>query len=65
MSAFCLVFFAAFLGVVRGDEKYIVATKQGKVEGSLASNGLYCEFMGIRYGVPVKFKVRKEYLVIT
>lgn len=35
----------------------VVVTKQGKVEGNLASNGLYYEFLGIRYGVPIKFRV--------
>lgn len=35
----------------------IIETKQGKVEGSLASNELYYEYLGIRYAVPVKFRV--------
>ncbi|XP_063391837.1 juvenile hormone esterase-like [Cydia fagiglandana] len=60
MSIFSLVLFATSLAVAWGDEKYIISTKQGKVEGSLASNGLYCEFLGIRYGVPVKFKAPLE-----
>ncbi|KAJ2942464.1 hypothetical protein O0L34_g16069 [Tuta absoluta] len=37
-------------------ETQIVATQQGKIEGSLSSNGLYYEFLGIPYGVPVKFR---------
>lgn len=36
----------------------VVDTTQGKVEGNLASSRLYYEFLGIRYGVPVKFRVR-------
>ncbi|XP_053622679.1 juvenile hormone esterase-like [Plodia interpunctella] len=38
----------------------VVTTKQGKVEGNLATNGLYYEFLGIRYGVPVKFRAPDE-----
>ncbi|XP_075989837.1 neuroligin-4, X-linked-like [Anticarsia gemmatalis] len=33
------------------DKSKIVETKQGKVEGFLATNGYYYEFCGIRYGV--------------
>lgn len=35
----------------------IIETKQGQIEGSLASNELYYEFLGVRYAVPVKFRV--------
>lgn len=53
--------FGALFGVIGVafclDGSKIVATKQGRVEGNLASNGLYYEFLGIRYGTPVKFRV--------
>lgn len=45
--------------VIQYGDKLIIETKQGKVEGSLASNDLYYEFLGIRYAVPVKFRVSR------
>ncbi|XP_059050278.1 juvenile hormone esterase-like [Achroia grisella] len=61
MYVYTSIIFAAFFGVAFSiDKTKIVATKQGRVEGSLASNELYYEYLGIRYGVPVKFRAPEE-----
>lgn len=58
-----LIFFVLISGVFSSDEKdiqtQIIETKQGKVEGTLAANELYYQFLGIRYAVPVKFRVSR------
>lgn len=61
MGTVSLLIVVVFISVVFSEEKElqtrIVETKQGKVEGTLSSNELYCEFLGIRYAVPVRFRV--------
>ncbi|XP_045456256.1 juvenile hormone esterase-like [Melitaea cinxia] len=48
---------AAILSVGYTLEKTnVVLTKEGKIEGYLAANGLCYEYAGIRYGVPNKFR---------
>ncbi|GBP13597.1 Juvenile hormone esterase [Eumeta japonica] len=49
-----------FIGVFGIERHPIVATQQGKVEGSLSINEDYYEFLGIRYAVPIKFKAPTE-----
>lgn len=58
-SGLIFLFFSAFFGGNFAEETtHIISTKQGKVEGSLSSNGLYYEFLALRYGVvPEKFCV--------
>ncbi|XP_046976135.1 juvenile hormone esterase-like [Vanessa cardui] len=49
--------FAAIIGVTLSFENTkVVSTKEGKVEGYLTDNGFYYEYLGIRYGVPNKFR---------
>ncbi|XP_049884300.1 juvenile hormone esterase-like [Pectinophora gossypiella] len=61
MFAFSLcLFLLTFNGIFCEDSTVIVETEQGKVEGSLSSNGLYHEFLGIPYGVPVKFRAPQD-----
>ncbi|XP_013188943.2 juvenile hormone esterase [Amyelois transitella] len=64
MGVYTAVIFGAFFVFIEVagslEPSRIVVTKQGKVEGELASNGLYYEFLGIRYGVPVKFRAPEE-----
>ncbi|XP_026751837.1 juvenile hormone esterase-like [Galleria mellonella] len=61
MYVYTALIFAAILGAVYTlDKTKIVATKQGRVEGSLAVNELYYEYLGIRYGIPVKFRAPEE-----
>lgn len=61
MGTVSLLIVFVFINAVCSDEKklqtQIIETKQGKVEGTLASNELYYEFLGIRYAVPVRFRV--------
>lgn len=61
MGTVSLLTVFVFINAVVSDEKelqtQIIETKQGKVEGTLASNELYYEFLGIRYAVPVRFRV--------
>lgn len=53
MSTLTFAVSCAIFGAVFGAPKtQTVNTKYGKVEGSLASNGFYYEYMGIRYAVP-------------
>ncbi|XP_039762816.1 juvenile hormone esterase-like [Pararge aegeria] len=58
MGTFCQAFvFAAIFGVAFSFENtQTVHTAEGKIEGSLSDNGIYYEYLGIRYGVPVKFR---------
>ncbi|XP_072946631.1 juvenile hormone esterase-like [Epargyreus clarus] len=56
MAMLAVIFAALFSTVLSLEKTLIVKTKQGLVEGSLASNDLYYEFLGIRYGVPIKFR---------
>lgn len=64
MAAFCQFVILILVSFVYGeDESKIVKTHLGKFEGALAANGLYYEFLGIRYGIPVKFRVN-TYLYI-
>ncbi|XP_045525288.1 acylcarnitine hydrolase-like [Pieris brassicae] len=52
-----IIIFAAIFGVTLAMENnLIVTTTEGQVQGSLASSGLYYEFLGIRYAVPIKFR---------
>lgn len=39
------------------DKSKIIDTNEGKVEGYLSESGLYYEYLGIRYGIPQKFRV--------
>lgn len=62
MGTVSLLFVSVLISVAFSSEEreiqtQIIETKQGKVEGSLASNELYYEFLGVRYAVPVKFRV--------
>lgn len=58
MGALFLAVSLAVFGAISCVEKtQIIQTKYGKVEGCLASNGLYYEYLGIRYAVPVRFRV--------
>lgn len=52
-----VVVLAVLFGAVLSEKTKIVDTKQGKVEGNLASSGHYYEFLGLRYAEPVRFKV--------
>lgn len=53
-----ILFFAAITSSVYGfEETRIVKTKYGQIEGSLDWTGQFYEFLGIRYGVPIKFRV--------
>ncbi|XP_013141762.1 PREDICTED: juvenile hormone esterase-like [Papilio polytes] len=54
----CVIF--AVLSLVSAEETLQVETKQGTVEGSLSNNGLYYEFLSIRYAVPVKFRAPED-----
>ncbi|KAM3955217.1 juvenile hormone esterase [Aphomia sociella] len=57
MYVYTALIFAAIFGAVISLEKTkIVGTKEGRIQGSLASNELYYEYLGIRYGIPVKFR---------
>ncbi|XP_045783295.1 juvenile hormone esterase-like [Maniola jurtina] len=53
---FTAIFGAIFVEAVSFENTQIVHTTEGKIEGSLAENGLYYEYLGIRYGIPVKFR---------
>ncbi|RVE45036.1 hypothetical protein evm_010315 [Chilo suppressalis] len=55
-----LLLFSIFGASLGTDSVNIVKTKYGEVEGSLASNGVCYEYLGIRYAIPVKFKSPKE-----
>ncbi|XP_045509212.1 juvenile hormone esterase-like [Colias croceus] len=56
-TLYTAVIFAAIIGITFAFEKsLVVTTTEGKVEGNLSPTGLYYEFLGIRYGVPVKFR---------
>ncbi|CAB3258226.1 unnamed protein product [Arctia plantaginis] len=46
-----VVFLTVFSQVCCNEQTKVVETKQGKVEGYLAPNGLFYEFCGIRYGI--------------
>ncbi|KAL0858359.1 hypothetical protein ABMA27_012243 [Loxostege sticticalis] len=61
MGALFLAVSLAVFGAISCVEKtQIIQTKYGKVEGCLASNGLYYEYLGIRYAVPVRFRAPEE-----
>ncbi|CAG5026061.1 unnamed protein product [Parnassius apollo] len=59
------VIFSVFSVGVSAEETLLVTTKQGEVEGALSEYGFYYEFLGIRYGVPVKFRAPEEPPVFT
>ncbi|CAH2064997.1 unnamed protein product, partial [Iphiclides podalirius] len=54
------VAFAVLVGVTADQTTLQVDTKQGTVEGALSANGLYFEFLGIRYAVPIRFRAPEE-----
>ncbi|XP_028159534.1 juvenile hormone esterase-like [Ostrinia furnacalis] len=60
MRALILAVSVAIFGAVSCIEKTQINTKYGKVEGCLAANGLYYEYLGIRYGIPVRFREPEE-----
>ncbi|XP_032528324.2 acetylcholinesterase-like [Danaus plexippus] len=52
-----LIVLTAIFGVVLSlNNTQIVTTTEGKVEGALDPSGLYYQYLGIRYGLPNKFR---------
>lgn len=57
-----VLIFAAVTFVFGLEETKIVKTKYGQIEGSLDWTGQFYEFLGIRYGIPIKFRVSYIFL---
>ncbi|CAH0731187.1 unnamed protein product, partial [Brenthis ino] len=57
MHRFGVIIFASILvGVFAFDKSKLVETSEGTVEGYLSESGLCYEYLGIRYGIPQKFR---------
>lgn len=64
MRAFSvLILYAIINCVLCFDKSKIVETNEGKVEGYLSESGIYYEYLGIRYGIPEKFRVSSFFFI--